>query len=148
MRLGCMTTEGLSVDISSRQFMKRFGGLLSQALKNLAIAQNPPDAHREMRKFSATEVAALLGVTDAYIRQMLIKEPSISADVSSLNGRRQFSLEQVLELRMMLAENGRKKWMNPRRLGEEKCQILAVTNFKGGSSKTSTTIHLGHYLAL
>jgi chromosome partitioning protein len=128
--------------------MKRFGGLLSQALKNLAIAQSPPDAHREMRKFSSIEVASLLGVTDSYIRQTLIKEPSIAADVGSQNGRRQFSLDQILELRMMLAQNGRKKWMNPRRVGDDKCQIIAVTNFKGGSSKTSTTIHLGHYLAL
>jgi chromosome partitioning protein len=38
--------------------------------------------------------------------------------------------------------------MNPRRVDGEECQIIAVTNFKGGSSKTSTTIHLGHYLAL
>jgi chromosome partitioning protein len=51
-------------------------------------------------------------------------------------------------LRMLLAENGRKKWINPRRSDGEACQILAITNFKGGSSKTSTTIHLGHYLAL
>ncbi|MBB5536376.1 chromosome partitioning protein [Rhizobium giardinii] len=56
-----------------------------------------------------------------------------------------YTLEQVLELRIALAANGRKKWMNPRRVDGERCQIIAVTNFKGGSSKTSTTIHLGHY---
>ncbi len=57
-------------------------------------------------------------------------------------------MEQILELRMHLAQNGRKKRMNPRRVEGEQCRILAITNFKGGSSKTSTTIHLGHYLAL
>ncbi len=31
------------------------------------------------------------------------------------NGRRLYSVEQILELRLLLAENGRKKWINPRR---------------------------------
>lgn len=99
-----------------------------------------------MRKFTSTEVATLLGVTEAYIRQVAAKEQGPEPEIA--NGRRFYTLEQVLELRMALAANGRKKWMNPRRTGDEQCQIVAVTNFKGGSSKTSTTIHLGHYLAL
>ncbi|MDB5526681.1 MAG: putative replication protein [Rhizobium sp.] len=134
--------------LSSLEFMSAFSAKLEHALQNLAIAQYPPDARREMRKFSPTEVAALLEVTDAYVRQTILKEPGITPEINNLNGRRHYSLDQILELRLLLAERGRKKWMNPRRAGEEKCQILAVTNFKGGSSKTSTTIHLGHYLAL
>ncbi len=137
----------MSRHLSSQQFMHSFSVKLDKALNNLAMAQYPPDAKREMRQFSSTEVANMLGVTEAYIRQLSLKgqgpEPEITA-----NGRRLYSVDQVLELRMYLAENGRKKWINPRRIEGEECQIIAVTNFKGGSSKTSTTIHLAHWLAL
>ena len=127
--------------------MQTFSTKLETALNNLSLAQYPPDATRAMRTFASSEVAALLEVTEAYIRQVSLKERGPTPEVTA-NGRRLYSLEQVLELRLYLAEHGRKKWMNPRRVEGEECQIIAVTNFKGGSSKTSTTIHLGHYLAL
>lgn len=132
--------------LSSLSFMENFSSKLELALNNLSVAQFPPDARRVMRKFSSTEVAQLLDVTEAYIRQVAAKDQGPVPELA--NGRRLYTLEQILELRMMLSANGRKKWMNPRRVGSEQCQIIAVTNFKGGSSKTSTTIHLGHYLAL
>ena len=127
--------------------MQTFSTKLEMALNNLSLAQYPPDATRAMRKFASSEVAALLEVTEAYIRQISLKDRGPTPEVTA-NGRRLYSLEQILELRLYLAEHGRKKWMNPRRIDGEQCQIIAVTNFKGGSSKTSTTIHLGHYLAL
>ncbi|WP_117190439.1 plasmid partitioning protein RepA [Rhizobium terrae] len=133
--------------LSSLEFMQNFSTKLEIALQNLSIAQYPPDARREMRRLSSTEVASLLDVSEAYIRQIVAKDKGPQPDVTQ-NGRRTYTLEQLLELRMMLAEKGRKKWMNPRRVEGEDCQIIAVTNFKGGSSKTSTTIHLGHYLAM
>ncbi|TIP10591.1 plasmid partitioning protein RepA [Mesorhizobium sp.] len=133
--------------LSSLHFMQTFSGKLEQALNNLSLAQFPPDAVRSMRKFASSEVAALLDVSEAYIRQVSLKDQGPQPEITQ-NGRRLYTLEQVLELRMHLAERGRKKWMNPRRVQGEDCQIIAVTNFKGGSSKTATTIHLGHYLAL
>ena len=36
----------------------------------------------------------------------------------------------------------------PRRRPGEKLQVIAAANFKGGSSKTTTSVHLAHYLAL
>ncbi|MBB6262603.1 plasmid partitioning protein RepA [Paenochrobactrum gallinarii] len=137
----------MSRHLSSQQFMHSFSIKLDKALNNLAMAQYPPDAMRVMRQFSSTEVANMLGVTEAYIRQLSLKGQGPEPEITS-NGRRLYSVDQVLELRMYLAENGRKKWINPRRIEGEECQIIAVTNFKGGSSKTSTTIHLAHWLAL
>lgn len=133
--------------LSSLQFMNTFSTKLETALNNLSLAQYPPDAVRTMRKFSSTEVASLLGVTEAYIRQVSLKKEGPEPEIGA-NGKRLYSLEQIIELRMHLAEKGRKKWINPRRVEGEECQIIAITNFKGGSSKTSTTIHLAHWLAL
>jgi chromosome partitioning protein len=127
--------------------MQTFSSKLDGALRNLSLAQYPPDARRTMRQFASSEVAQLLDVTEAYIRQISLKGKGPEPEVTQ-SGRRLYSVEQILELRMLLAENGRKKWINPRRTEGEACQVIAVTNFKGGSSKTSTTIHLGHYLAL
>ncbi|MEP9373508.1 plasmid partitioning protein RepA [Mesorhizobium sp. KR1-2] len=134
-------------NLSSLQFMQTFSNKLETALNNLALAQYPPDAKRTMRKFASSEVAALLGVTEAYIRQVSLKGQGPEPEVTP-NGRRLYTLDQILDLRIHLAEKGRKKSINPRRVPGEECQIIAVTNFKGGSSKTSTTIHLGHWLAL
>ncbi|MER9001764.1 plasmid partitioning protein RepA [Mesorhizobium australicum] len=133
--------------LSSLQFMNTFSTKLEKALNNLSLAQYPPDAMRTMRKFTSTEVAALLGVTEAYIRQVSLKGQGPEPETTT-TGKRLYSVEQVLDLRMHLAEKARKKWINPRRVKGEDCQIIAVTNFKGGSSKTATTIHLGHWLAL
>ncbi|RUW73338.1 plasmid partitioning protein RepA, partial [Mesorhizobium sp. M1E.F.Ca.ET.063.01.1.1] len=133
--------------LSSLQFMNTFSTKLEKALNNLSLAQYPPDAVRTMRKFTSTEVAALLGVTEAYIRQVSLKGQGPEPETTA-TGKRLYSVEQVLDLRMHLAEKARKKWINPRRVKGEDCQIIAITNFKGGSSKTATTIHLGHWLAL
>lgn len=127
--------------------MNTFSTKLEKALGNLSVAQFPPDAVRTMRTFSSTEVASLLGVTEAYIRQVSLRGQGPEPETTA-SGKRLYTVEQVLELRMSLAEKARKKWINPRRLEGEQCQIIAITNFKGGSSKTSTTIHLGHWLAL
>jgi plasmid partitioning protein RepA len=127
--------------------MNTFSTKLEKALGNLSIAQFPPDAVRSMRTFSSTEVAGLLGVTEAYIRQVALRGQGPEPETTA-SGKRLYTLEQVLELRKSLAEKARKKWINPQRSGGEQCQIIAITNFKGGSSKTSTTIHLGHWLAL
>lgn len=127
--------------------MNTFSTKLEKALGNLSVAQFPPNAIRTMRTFSSTEVASLLGVTEAYIRQVSLRGQGPEPETTA-SGKRLYTVEQVLELRMSLSEKARKKWINPRRLEGEQCQIIAVTNFKGGSSKTSTTIHLGHWLAL
>jgi len=127
--------------------MNTFSTKLEKALRNLSVAQFPPDAVRAMRKFSSTEVAGLLGVTEAYIRQVSLRGQGPEPETTTA-GKRLYTLEQVLDLRLTLAEKARKKWINPRRTNSEQCQIIAITNFKGGSSKTSSTIHLGHWLAL
>lgn len=63
----------MSRHLSSLHFMSTFSNKLDKALNNLSLAQYPPDEPRSMRKFSSTEVAALLGVTEAYIRQVSLK---------------------------------------------------------------------------
>jgi chromosome partitioning protein len=61
-------------------------------------------------------------------------------------------LAQINALRRLLAEaaKGRNESRSyrPTRSAGERLQVLAVTNFKGGSGKTTTSAHLAQYLAL
>jgi chromosome partitioning protein len=71
-------------------------------------------------------------------------------DIGS-GGRRLYSLGQINELRQLLAAGVRGREAReflPRRSGDDHLQVLSVANFKGGSGKTTTSVHLAQYLAL
>lgn len=108
----------------------------------------PPDARRELRKFTSGEVADLLGVKDAYLRKLHLDgrgpEPETRA-----GGRRYYSPEDIQALRVML-EKGAKSpgtYLPGRREGDH-LQVITVINFKGGSGKTTTAAHLAQKMAL
>ncbi|OOY10906.1 plasmid partitioning protein RepA [Thioclava marina] len=108
----------------------------------------PPDARKELRKFTSGEVADLLGVKDAYLRKLHLEgrgpEPEIRA-----GGRRYYSPQDIQALREML-EKGAKTpgtYLPGRREGDH-LQVITVINFKGGSGKTTTSAHLAQKLAL
>jgi chromosome partitioning protein len=108
----------------------------------------PPNARKELRKFTSGEAAELLGVKDAYLRKLHLEgrgpEPEIRA-----GGRRYYSPEDVQNLREVL-ENGAKipgTYLPGRREGDH-LQVITVINFKGGSGKTTTSAHLAQKMAL
>jgi chromosome partitioning protein len=60
-------------------------------------------------------------------------------------------LDQINEVRRHLATShpsAKSRSYVPHRLGTEHLQVIAVTNFKGGSGKTTTAAHLAQNLAL
>ena len=79
-------------------------GLLSTQLLDLRSRAFPPSAEKELRKFSSGEAAKLIGVTDAYIRQLSLSGEAPEAEKSA-RGRRQFTLDQIHELRRTLARS-------------------------------------------
>ncbi|MTH78514.1 plasmid partitioning protein RepA [Paracoccus aestuariivivens] len=108
----------------------------------------PPDAKRELRKFTSGEVAELLGVKDAYLRKLDLDGKGPSPETRA-GGRRYYSPADILALREML-EKGAKSpgtYLPGRREGDH-LQVITVINFKGGSGKTTTAAHLAQKLAL
>jgi chromosome partitioning protein len=108
----------------------------------------PPNARKELRKFTSGEAAELLGVKDAYLRKLHLEgrgpEPEIRA-----GGRRYYSPDDVQNLREVL-ESGAKipgTYLPGRRDGDH-LQVITVINFKGGSGKTTTSAHLAQKMAL
>lgn len=118
---------------------------LSAQLQQLRERAFPPASQKQLRRFSAGEAARLIGVTDAYIRQLTLSGTAADAERSA-NGRRMFTLDQIHDLRRQLAKS-RPNYMPGRRSGDP-LQVIAVTNFKGGSGKTTTAAHLAQYLAM
>ncbi|MGA0565081.1 plasmid partitioning protein RepA [Ancylobacter sp. VNQ12] len=119
--------------------------LLSAQLQELRTRAFPPAAQKELRKFSSGEAAKLIGVTDAYIRQLSIAGEVPEAEKTA-RGRRLFTLDQIHELRRILARS--KPSYLPTRRGDDHLQVIAVTNFKGGSGKTTTAAHVAQYFAM
>jgi chromosome partitioning protein len=119
--------------------------LLSAQLLELRTRAFPPAAEKELRKFSSGEAAKLVGVTDAYIRQLSLSGDAPEAE-KNVRGRRLFTLEQIHELRRILSKS-KPGYMPGRRDGDH-LQVIAVTNFKGGSGKTTTAAHVAQYFAM
>lgn len=119
--------------------------ILSAQLQQLRARAFPPAAQRTLRRFMAGEAAKLLGISDAYLRTLALDGVIEDAERNSA-GRRLYTLEQINAIRSHLAKN-KKEYVRHRQDGE-RLQVIAVTNFKGGSGKTTTSAHLAQYFAL
>ena len=123
------------------------GQALSQELQALRQTLFPPVSQKVLRNFSSGEAARLIGIADGYLRQLSLGGKGPQPETGQ-GGRRSYTLAQVNEIRLMLDEGGKGKRYSPRRQGMEHCQVLAAVNFKGGSGKTTSAVHLAQYLAL
>ncbi|TCL68435.1 plasmid partitioning protein RepA [Rhizobium sp. BK251] len=140
--------DSLSVSTTDVR-IERHAHQLSRQLKLLREKLFPPLSEKSLRTFTSGEAAQMIGVSDGYLRQLSLDGKGPMPEVSG-NGRRSYTLGQINDLRQHMARVKPKDALNylPRRLPGEKLQTIAVTNFKGGSAKTTTTLYLAQYLAL
>ena len=111
---------------------------LLERARNVALE---PSRVKELRRWNAAEVAALLGLSDDAFRRRLRKSANLPQGDTS-NGRRLFTLEDIHKLQTALE-------LRPRRNPEtDKPVVLAMCNFKGGVAKTTSSVHLAQYLCL
>jgi len=138
--------DGSSVDLT----IGEHADLLSSHLQAMSDALFPPTAQKSLRKFTSGEAARLMNISDSTLRKMTLAGEGPQPELTS-NGRRLYTLAQINELRVLLSSTVRGResieFVPHRRAGEH-LQVLAVTNFKGGSGKTTTSAHLAQYLAL
>lgn len=129
----------------------RHSHLLAAQLQSLRSQMYPPEAKKSLKTFTSREAAAMVGIAESTLRQMSLDGESVAPELHGRdNRRRAYTLTQINEIRAHLAQKRPKEALNflPRRRPGEKLQIVAVANFKGGSAKTTTTVHLAHFLAL
>ncbi|RWM66457.1 MULTISPECIES: plasmid partitioning protein RepA [Mesorhizobium] len=135
-----------SVDVTIGEHADR----LSSQLQAMSEALFPPTSQKSLRKFTSGEAARLMKISDSTLRKMTLAGEGPQPELAS-NGRRFYTLGQINEIRGMLAGSTRGREsieFVPHRRGTEHLQVIAVTNFKGGSGKTTTSAHLAQYLAL
>jgi len=108
----------------------------------------PPDADKQMRKFTSGEAATVLGVGDSYLRKLHLEGHGPTPQITAGN-RRLYSVADIHALRTLLETKARRpgEYLPGRRDGDD-MQIIGVMNFKGGSGKTTTAAHLAQRLAL
>lgn len=143
-----MTTRKQTSESSAAKITRQ-AQMLSAQLQSLRTHMYPPEAMKSLRTFTSRDVASMLGIAELTLRQMSLDGEGAMPERLE-NGRRSYTLAQVNELRRYLATKRPVEALDflPRRRPGEKLQVIAVANFKGGSAKTTTTVHLTHYLAL
>jgi len=137
------STQGLgSLEIG------QFADSLAESLdRQMRIAFEPED-RKNLRRFSSTEVAEILRVSTSNLRNRH-KDGSFPDVHTDNRGHRFYSAEDIETLRTILEKTGKNAdSYKPGRREDDKLQVISVVNFKGGSSKTTATIHLAQRYAL
>jgi chromosome partitioning protein len=108
-------------------------------MEQLKRLHAPADGIKTVRTFRSTEAARLVGRSTAWLRD---NEAHTGRPERAEGGAwRTYSIEDVNALR---DHAGTRPHRNP----DEQPQVLAMLNFKGGASKTTTTHLFAHYLAV
>tara|TARA_R110002020_G_scaffold233050_26_gene444822 strand:+ start:5247 stop:6428 length:1182 start_codon:yes stop_codon:yes gene_type:complete len=137
-------SEPIHINTRIRENAQQLSGALEQhMLKSFA-----PDARKVLRLFSAGEAADLLGISPSFLRKLHFEDrvPDVQ---TSAGGRRSYSASDLAAIRRILDESAKTPgtYLKGRRHGD-KVQVLSFLNFKGGSGKTTSSIHAAQRLAL
>jgi chromosome partitioning protein len=118
--------------------------VLRSAQRVAIEAENAPDKRKRLRTFSTQEIATLLGV----------KARDITAYTKTLDGREggqrsRLSFDELLRLRRCLFDESKAlrflPWRRPE-MGEALATVV-FSNFKGGSAKTTSSVHFAQFMA-
>lgn len=136
------TTESIAASIAAN------AARLSEALNNHMRNSFRPESRKTLRKFQSSEVSELTGISMSNLRTRHQDGDFPEVETDS-RGRRMYSAEEIDQIRHVMARTGRngETYLPGRRDGDA-LQILSVVNFKGGSSKTTSAIHLAQRYAL
>ena len=138
----------LTDPIDTARFAKA-AAFAAKGRQDLARRGYAPDGRKRLRRFSTWEVCRyLIPVAPAHFRRVLKKHPDLPQGTGEGNSK-WFTLDEVLTLRRHFAAGGAadKEYL-PWRPEGLPAKIVAVSNFKGGTSKTTTTAHLAMSAAL
>lgn len=121
---------------------------LSEALNNHMRNSFQPDSRKVLRKFHPAEVSEVTGISMSNLRTRHQEGDFPEVETDS-RGRRLYSAAEIDEIRHVMARTGRNgEAYLPGRRESDAIQLISIVNFKGGSGKTTTAIHLAQRYAL
>jgi chromosome partitioning protein len=125
--------------------------MLAEAVQRRIIEiDNKPEQKKRLRLFPTREAADLLGISDSYLRRLVLDDAELPQGEALGPSRRGFRLDEINAIRgSLLARTGDARYRVGRDAAAgDRLQVLALCNFKGGAAKTTTAVHLSQYLAL
>lgn len=125
---------------------RRISEVLRTAQRMAIEVENAPDKRKRLRSFSVQEVSGMLGVPLRRLRQI----GGLNSTGKGIAPRARMDFSEVMAVRAALREDTKQWHYLPRRdpsKGEQLASI-AFTNFKGGSAKTTSSVHFAQYMAL
>lgn len=126
----------------SLQEIGQFSSRLTVIMDELREQMLAPRPRKASPEFSSTQLGSLCGIDRAKVNYLLSKKPELPQGTTQGGGRsRVFSLPEVQE--WVQRESGIQ-----RRPEGTPGEIIILANFKGGSTKTSTTASLAQGLTL
>ncbi|MEP4627139.1 MAG: plasmid partitioning protein RepA [Tateyamaria sp.] len=121
---------------------------LSEALNNHMRNSFQPDSRKALRKFHPAEVSELTGISMSNLRTRHQEGDFPEVETDS-RGRRLYTAQEIDQIRHVMAKTGRNgETYLPGRRKNDALQVISIVNFKGGSSKTTSAIHLAQRYAL
>ena len=121
---------------------------LSEALNNHMRNSFQPDSRKALRKFHPAEVSELTGISMSNLRTRHQEGDFPDVETDS-RGRRLYAAQEIDQIRHVMAKTGRNgETYLPGRRENDALQVISIVNFKGGSSKTTSAIHLAQRYAL
>ncbi|ONG56256.1 chromosome partitioning protein [Pseudoroseomonas deserti] len=118
---------------------RRIAEVLRSAQRTAIEVENAPDKRKRLRSFSVQEAAALIGVTPGQLR----RAGGLAPQGGGITPRARMAFEEILEVRRSLNKLPRRDAAQ----GETLATVV-FTNFKGGSAKTTSSVHFAQFLAL
>ncbi|OSP53436.1 plasmid partitioning protein RepA [Pseudoruegeria sp. SK021] len=136
----------MAIPSTSEEALRR-SEKLGDALSSLLRSSYKPHERKTLRLFSAAEAASFLRTTPTNLRQAHNQEKIIEVS-TKVSGRRMYSSSEIQTIRGQLEKTAKSKGAYLKKRGNSPMAVVAVSNFKGGSAKTTTAAHMAHKMAL
>lgn len=133
--------RGFSMSVQGSKYLENVIQKCDATMQKLAqLGMSPDNEKKFSRLFSVTETAEMVGRSRATLYQL---GDELACPIKNLQtGRvKGYTLDQVNSIREYFKTL---PWRKP----DEKCVKLAIQSFKGGVSKSVTTVYLAQFLAL